>query len=66
MLMLRRIELGIEREEFYRRTGYEIDSLAGAAIERFRGEGYLEDDGDHLRLSREGVFVADRVLCEFL
>jgi oxygen-independent coproporphyrinogen III oxidase len=66
MLMLRRIELGIDREEFYRRTGYEIDSLAGAAIERFRAEGYLEDDGERLRLSREGIFVADRVLCEFL
>jgi oxygen-independent coproporphyrinogen-3 oxidase len=66
ILMLRRTEQGIERGEFRRRTGYEIDSLAGPAIERFRAEGYLEDDGDCLRLSHEGVFVADRVLCEFL
>ncbi len=66
ILMLRRTELGLVRDEFRRRTGYEIDSLAGPAIERFRAEGYLEDDGDFLRLSHEGVFVADRVLCEFL
>ena len=66
ILMLRRTELGIERDEFRRKTGYEIDSLAGPAIERFRAEGYLEDDGDCLRLSHEGVFVADGVLCEFL
>jgi oxygen-independent coproporphyrinogen-3 oxidase len=66
MLMLRRTGQGIDREEFHRQTGFEIDRLSGPAIERFRAEGYLEDDGDRLRLSREGVFVADRVLCEFL
>ena len=64
--MLRRTVLGIERVEFRRRTGYEIDRLAGSAISRFSAEGYLEDDGQRVRLSREGVFVADRVLCEFL
>ncbi len=66
ILMLRRTGQGINRDEFHRQTGFEIDSLAAPAIERFRAEGYLEDDGDRLRLSREGVFVADRVLCEFL
>ncbi len=64
--MLRRTVLGIERNDFRRRTGHEIDRLAGPAISRFFAEGYLEDDGQRLRLSREGVFVADRVLCEFL
>ncbi len=66
ILMLRRTRAGIDRADFRLRTGYEIDSLAGPAIERFRAEGHLEDDGDHLRLSSEGLFVADRVLCEFL
>ena len=66
ILMLRRTELGIERNAFYQRTGYQIDALASTAIERFVTEGYLEDHGDFLRLTREGVFVADRVLCEFL
>jgi oxygen-independent coproporphyrinogen-3 oxidase len=66
ILMLRRTALGIDRDDFRRRTGFEIDRLAGPAIERFRSQGYLEDDGRRLRLTREGVFVADRVLCSFL
>jgi oxygen-independent coproporphyrinogen-3 oxidase len=66
VLMLRRTALGIDREDFRRRTGFELDRLAGPAIERFRARGDLEDDGRRLRLSREGVFVADRILCEFL
>ena len=66
ILMLRRIQAGIEREDFLVRTGYELDALAGATIERFTAKGYLEDDGRRVRLSREGLFVADQVLCEFL
>ncbi len=66
ILMLRRTAIGIERDDFRRRTGFDIDSLAGPAIERFKAQGCLVDDGHRLRLSRDGVFVADRVLCEFL
>jgi oxygen-independent coproporphyrinogen-3 oxidase len=66
ILMLRRTALGIDREDFRQRTGFEIDRLAGPAIERFQTQGYLEDDGRRLRLTHEGVFVADRVLCDFL
>jgi oxygen-independent coproporphyrinogen-3 oxidase len=66
ILMLRRITMGIERDDFRERTGFDLDALAGPAIERFKARGCLEDDGHRLRLSREGVFVADMVLCEFL
>jgi oxygen-independent coproporphyrinogen-3 oxidase len=66
VLMLRRIQMGIDRDDFGRRTGFELDALAGAAIERFKARGYLQDDGCRVRFSREGVFVADRVLCELL
>ena len=66
ILMLRRTALGIDREDFQRRTGFAIDGLAGPAIARCRSQGYLEDDGRRLRLTHEGVFVADQVLCAFL
>ncbi len=64
--MLRRTALGIDRDDFRHRTGFEIDRLAGPAIARFQAQGYLEDDRRRLRLTHEGVFVADRVLCAFL
>jgi oxygen-independent coproporphyrinogen-3 oxidase len=64
--MLRRIWTGIPRDEFRQRTGFELDQLAGAALERFRQEGCLEDDGRRVRLSRQGLMIADRVFCELL
>ena len=63
--MLRRTAMGLDRDDFRRRTGFDIDALAGPAIERYRAIGYLEDDGGRLRLSREGIFVADQVLADF-
>ncbi len=64
--MLRRTAVGLEREDFRLRTGFDIDQLAGPAIERHRARGYLEDDGGRLRLTREGIFVADGVMSAFL
>jgi oxygen-independent coproporphyrinogen-3 oxidase len=66
MLMLRRTRTGIDRDDFQLRTGFELDSLAGRVIDRFTAQGYLEDDGRRVRLSPQGVFVADRVFCELI
>lgn len=66
ILMLRRTAIGLDRADFLARTGFDIEQLAGPAIERYQAAGYLEVDADRLRLSREGIFVADRVLAEFL
>jgi oxygen-independent coproporphyrinogen III oxidase len=66
VLMLRRTQSGIPRQEFRQRTGFDLDCLARETIERFTAKRYLDDDGQRVRLSREGLFVADQVLCEFL
>jgi oxygen-independent coproporphyrinogen-3 oxidase len=66
MLMLRRTQTGIERDDFLLRTGFNLDTLAGSVIERFKARGCLEDDGRRVRLSPQGVFVADSVLCELV
>jgi oxygen-independent coproporphyrinogen-3 oxidase len=66
MLMLRRTRTGINRDDFQSRTGFELDGLAGTVIERFTAQGYLEDDGQRVRLSPQGVFMADRVFCELI
>jgi oxygen-independent coproporphyrinogen III oxidase len=66
ILMLRRTRTGIERDDFETRTGLKLDVLCGCEIERFVAQGYLEDDGRRIRLTPEGIFVADHVLCELL
>lgn len=66
VLMLRRIGLGIDRGEFLERTGISIDSICGDSIARSIARGWLEDDGDRVRLTRDGLFLADTVMSEML
>ncbi len=65
-LMLRRTQAGLDRAEFELKTGFAIDELSRAAIAKHVRGGLLEDDGLRLRLTRQGVFLADTVLCDLL
>jgi oxygen-independent coproporphyrinogen III oxidase len=64
--MLRRTILGIDRADFARRTGFDLDQLAGSALARHTAGGLLDDDGQRIRFTREGLFLADTVLCDLL
>jgi oxygen-independent coproporphyrinogen-3 oxidase len=66
MLMLRRTRLGIDRDDFAVRTDFGLDQLLGREIDRFVTDGLLEDDGRRVRFTREGRFLADRVLSELV
>ena len=66
VLMLRRTAIGLDRGDFAARTGFALDALAGEALAKFVRRGLLEDDGRRVGLTREGLFLADSVLCEFL
>lgn len=65
VLGLRRCD-GIQKEEFRELTGYEIECLAGETISRYSDLGLLEDVDSHVRLTREGRFLADAVFVDFL
>jgi hypothetical protein len=60
-LQLRRSE-GIQRAGFQAQTGFQVDSLAGSALERQTKIGLLLDDGSSVRLTRRGQYVADAVI----
>ncbi|WP_435006537.1 radical SAM family heme chaperone HemW [Tundrisphaera lichenicola] len=66
VLMLRRTVLGIDRDEFRGRTGFDLDELVVEALLRHCAGGLLEDDGRRVRFSREGLLLADTVLCDLL
>lgn len=66
VLMLRRTVTGIERPDFAQRTGFGLDDLAGPIVERHVAGGLLDDDGGRVRFTREGLFLADSVLCDLL
>lgn len=65
VLGLRRRE-GIDRDRFREQTGFDLDELAGPVIEKHRRSGLLEDTGAAVRLTREGRFLADSVIVDFL
>ncbi len=62
---LRRME-GISRLQFANRTGWEIDDLVAEPLQKFIRVGFLTDDGERIRLTREGLFVSDAIWPEML
>lgn len=62
---LRRID-GVSRCDFIERSGYEIEDLVAAPLRKFVGLGLLADDGERIRLTREGLFVSDAIWPELL
>ena len=60
-VQLRRAE-GIDRSAFREQTGFDLDALAGPVLARHVELGLLADDGESVRLTRRGKFVADTVI----
>ncbi len=57
---------GVSRQQFLATTGFDLDVLAGTEIKRQVAAGRVEDFGDGIRLTREGRFVADSVVVDFV
>ena len=62
---LRRIE-GVSRRSYRMRSGFDCDQLFVGPLSKFIGLGLLEDDGDRIRMTREGLFVSDAMWPEML
>jgi oxygen-independent coproporphyrinogen-3 oxidase len=62
---LRMLE-GISRAEFRQRTGCDLDELAGRPLRRFAAWGLVQDTGDRIRLTREGLLVSDALWPDLL
>lgn len=65
MLALRMID-GLDLTEFQRRFGRTAESLAGEAISRHVRNGLLQQSDGRLRLTQEGLLLADTVVVDFL
>lgn len=57
---------GINRTEFRERYGVELESLAEKEFAGHLSDGLLELAGDHVRLTRAGRCMADRVIVDFM
>jgi oxygen-independent coproporphyrinogen-3 oxidase len=62
---LRRME-GVDREWFAARSGFRLDELVESPLREFIAAGLLADDGQRVKLTREGLFVGDSIWPELL
>jgi oxygen-independent coproporphyrinogen-3 oxidase len=58
---LRRMD-GIERVRFRNQTGYDLNELLGSRLRGLIAEGLLSDNGMTVRLTRQGMCVADGII----
>ncbi len=62
---LRMLE-GISRAEFRQRSGCDLDELVGRPLRQFAAWGLVQDSGDRICLTREGLLVSDALWPELL
>lgn len=62
---LRRLE-GVDRTAFQTATGFDVNQLAGRELERYVRMALLQDDGQRIRLTREGLLLSDTLWPELL
>ena len=65
MLALRR-RSGITREAFLQRSGFDFIDLCEPAIEKHLQQGFMEYQGDALRLTESALFISDGIFQELL
>ena len=61
-----RMTAGLNRNDFRERTGLELDSLFNGEIRGLIADGFLQDDGTTLRVSRKGLPVTDSLVLPFI
>jgi len=66
VLGLRRVIDGVDRRAFTAEFGYDIDDLGGTELPKLLAANLLEDRNGRLRLTREGLLLADWIWSKFL
>ncbi|MGC3969446.1 MAG: coproporphyrinogen-III oxidase family protein [Pirellulales bacterium] len=66
VLGLRRVQDGVERRAFAAEFGYDVDELGGDDLRKLLATGLLENVETRLRLTREGLLLADYIWSKFL
>ena len=65
VFQLRMID-GVDLQRFQQQTGFAIDALVGPWLRELIDRGLLEQRGNHLRLTRDGLLVSDSIWPRFL
>ncbi|MEE1114242.1 MAG: radical SAM family heme chaperone HemW [Eubacterium sp.] len=66
MILGLRLTNGVSSREFEERFGAGLDEVYGSVIRKYRSLGFLETEGDRVRLNRKGLSVSNTIMAEFL
>lgn len=61
-----RMMKGVSRQGFFDTYGVRMNDIYGTAIEKWLQEGYLQQEGDYIRLTDRGIDVSNVILADFL
>ncbi len=64
-LGLRLLE-GVDKNEFFLHFGIQINEHYGKAIDKLTEQGLIEETQNRVRLTRQGLYIANQVMMEFL
>jgi oxygen-independent coproporphyrinogen-3 oxidase len=66
VIMGLRLQAGLSVGAMAARYGVDLDARFGAELQPFREAGFVEREGDRLRLTRRGMLVSNDVLRIFI
>ena len=61
-----RMMQGVSMRQFYEQYGIQMKEMYGDTIERIKCLGLLEETGDYIRLTEEGISLSNYVMSEFV
>ena len=64
-LGLRKME-GVKKSEFLKEFGCTMESKYSHVLKRMYAEGLMEESGDYVRLTDQGIDISNYVMSEFL
>ncbi len=65
MIMGLRMRKGIEKKEFSKRFGMEIEAVYKKELDKFLKSGFLIEEDGNVFISKEGISVSNSIMCEF-
>ena len=65
MLGLRKTK-GVSKSRFRERFGMELTACFHDVIEKYKKNGLLQENGDYISFTEQGIYVSNTVLCEFM
>jgi oxygen-independent coproporphyrinogen-3 oxidase len=66
MFMGLRLNSGVDREHFRQRCGVDLDAVYGPTLRALQEQGLIEQSATHVRLTRQGRMLGNRVFSEFV